>query len=473
MPMPPSRARLAKLSWRATATMRAARPGRGQTAAPPRRLPAPARAPASPAGTRSAAPCRGRPGAHARRSGRGRRGLAPPAPATCRRRAPARTRRPAPVPPRPGPATARRRACAANTRGSPFNASQVRQVLPAHGRQHHPPGPDHPGRAHGAAARRGLAGERPVLDAVRLGRPRRRAVAACPPRRPGNCPRTTDVAVALHHQEVRADPVEEEAVVADDHRAAGEARSAPAPAPAACPRRGRWSARRAAAGCRRGAASWPGGCGCARRRKHADLLLLVRAPEIEPRRRRPGRSPSALPSSIRSAPSVISSKTVLARPGRRGADRRRRARRWRRRRSCRRRAAPGRRSCATAWSCRCRWGRSRRRSARAAASNEQSFSRHSGSPSARNPCARPWTASTLLAQPRAGRDLDDRLAGPRSIVFAGQLLVGLDAGFVLLLTRPGATSRSTPARVAASSAAGSPPSRSLRSSSAFCSSHDE
>ena len=64
----------------------------------------------------------------------------------------------------------------------------------------------------------------------------------------------------------------------------------------------------------------------------------------------------------------------------------------------------------------------------------------------------------LFAQPRAGRDLDDRFALGVDLL-AGQLLVGLDAGLVLLLAGPGANCESTPTRAAASFAAASPSSR--------------
>ena len=70
--------------------------------------------------------------------------------------------------------------------------------------------------------------------------------------------------------------------MADHHGAAGEARGARPRARAACRRRGRWSARRAAAGCRRCAAAWPGGGGCARRPRGRRPLLLVGAAEVEP-----------------------------------------------------------------------------------------------------------------------------------------------------------------------------------------------
>ena len=76
-----------------------------------------------------------------------------------------------------------------------------------------------------------------------------------------------DLAVALERQDVRGDAVEEPAVVADDRRRSPGSSRGPSPGRAACRRRGRSSARRAAGRCRRSSAAWPGGRGCARRRR--------------------------------------------------------------------------------------------------------------------------------------------------------------------------------------------------------------
>ena len=60
-----------------------------------------------------------------------------------------------------------------------------------------------------------------------------------------------DVAVAFEREDVRRQAVEEEAVVADDHGAAGEVLDRFFERAQASRRRDRWSARRAAARCRR------------------------------------------------------------------------------------------------------------------------------------------------------------------------------------------------------------------------------
>ena len=87
-----------------------------------------------------------------------------------------------------------------------------------------------------------------------------------------------DLAVALEGEDVGRDPVEEPAVVADDDGAAGERLEARPRAPAACRRRGRWSARRAAGRCRPTGAAWPGGRGCARRRTAAPTSFCWSVP---------------------------------------------------------------------------------------------------------------------------------------------------------------------------------------------------
>ena len=73
------------------------------------------------------------------------------------------------------------------------------------------------------------------------------------------------LAVPLEREDVRRDAVEEPAIVRDDDRAPGEVDAAPPRARAACRRRDRSSARRAAAGCRPPSASSRGAAGCARR----------------------------------------------------------------------------------------------------------------------------------------------------------------------------------------------------------------
>ena len=69
--------------------------------------------------------------------------------------------------------------------------------------------------------------------------------------------------------------------MADHDRAAGEALERVLERRAACPRPGRSSARRAAAGSRPCAAAWRGAGGCARRPRGPHLLLLVAAAEVE------------------------------------------------------------------------------------------------------------------------------------------------------------------------------------------------
>ena len=86
------------------------------------------------------------------------------------------------------------------------------------------------------------------------------------------------LAVALEGQHVGGDAVEEPAVVADHDGAAGERLERRPRARAACRRRGRWSARRAAARCRRTSAAWPGGRGCARRRRGRRPASAGRSP---------------------------------------------------------------------------------------------------------------------------------------------------------------------------------------------------
>ena len=60
-----------------------------------------------------------------------------------------------------------------------------------------------------------------------------------------------DLAVTLEGEDMGSDTIEEPAIVADHHGAAGETRAVRPRVPAAHPRRGRSSVRRAGAGCRR------------------------------------------------------------------------------------------------------------------------------------------------------------------------------------------------------------------------------
>ena len=117
--------------------------------------------------------------------------------------------------------------------------------------------------------------------------------------------------VALEGEHVGGDAVEEPAVVGDHDRAAGERRAARPRARAACRRRGRWWARRAAAGCRRCAAAWRGARGCARRRR----ALPIRACWSEPLKLKPAvywrELTSRSPTLIWSRPPEISSQTVF------------------------------------------------------------------------------------------------------------------------------------------------------------------
>ena len=163
-----------------------------------------------------------------------------------------------------------------------------------------------------AAPGRQWCDQLPVLDAVRL------VGLGAEPRVPVRLVvlvvalEPHDLAVALEGQDVRGDAVEEPAVVADDHRAAGEVEQRRPRAPAGCRRRGRWSARRAAARCRRCLSSL------------ARCTRLRSPPERSPRASA-GRAPLKLNEAdvgarvhralaerqIWSAPPVISSQTVL------------------------------------------------------------------------------------------------------------------------------------------------------------------
>ena len=222
--------------------------------------------------------------------------------------------------------------------------------------------------------------------------------------------------------------------MADHDHAAGEA-SRPPRARAACRRRGRSSARREAARCRRSSGPWPAGHGCAHRRIAGRPFSAGRCRGSRSSRRRLAPCSSRPPTTI-----AVDSPGDLVEDGRVSVevvprlvdvgehDRARRSR-ARRRRACRRRRSSG-----TASSCRRRSGRSHRRCLRGAARKD--------SPSISNRSPKPFTrpSASTTRSPRRGPGgiVISSLSARRSAAsgLGDEVVVGVDAGLALGLAGP-------------------------------------